>query len=506
MEMTVSLGENLRVTLEVTQNIRENTSQVHVTGIQVRSGGQYIGSCWMTGELRLDGALGASLILTNTRGCAFIYNGDWHGGGEGSWSGFSTQARTVAHGPDGTGETALSVSVTIYTTGSRRVGTLRQEAAVTLPRIPRASALWAEPVELGQTMEIRLERAAEGFRDTVTWQCGREQGTLAEQTAETSIHWIPPVTLAAQQPRDVTVPIVITVQTYTGETALGTGSVEVPCIIPASVVPQVMVTVADGQGFSQRHGGYIRSQSRAEVTTTAAGTYGAEIQSIAVQCGDLAGSGAQVCFALERSGEIPVEVVVTDSRGRTAAARQTITVLPYEKPWAALEETFRCSAQGEPQADGDYLCIRFQAGVTQVQGGSAAYRAVCRAKDGKGERRVLLTEYTDRYRVTGRAVLPAGADTAYDCAIEVTDPFVTLCSTWSSVAVAFALLDFDRSGKAVGIGMRASRPNALSLGLDTSLQYHCLTEIPEPVNPADAATKSYVDRMLRELEARLTAT
>lgn len=504
--MTVSLSENLRVTLDVTQNIRENSSQVRVTGIEVRSGGQYIGSCWMTGELRLDGALGASLILTNTRGCAFLYNGDWHGGGEGSWSGFSTQARTAAHGPEGAGEVALSVSVTIYTTSSSRVGTLRQETAVALPQIPRASTPSAEPVELGQTMEIRLGRAAETFRDTVTWQCGSEQGTLAERTAETSLRWIPPMALAAQQPRAVAVPIVITVQTYAGQTALGSRSVEVECGIPASVVPQVTVEVADAQGFSQRHGGYIRTQSQAEVTTTAAGAYGAEIQSIAVQCGDLAGSGAQVRFALERSGEIPVEVVVTDSRGRTAAARQTITVLPYEKPWVILEETFRCSAQGESQADGDYLCIRFRAGVTQVQGGSAAYRAVCRPKDGEGERRVLLTDYTGRDRVTGQAVLPAGADSAYDCAIEVADSFQTLCSSWSTVAVAFALLDFDRSAKAVGIGMRASRPNTLGLGLDTSLQYHCLTEIPEPVNPADAATKAYVDRMLKELEARLTAT
>lgn len=504
MEQTVSLSDTLRVTLDVTQNTRENTSQVRVTGIEVRTAGQYVGSCWMACEIRLDGALGANLILTNTRGCSFIYNGDWHGGGEGTWSGFSTQAQTASHAPDGTGTVTLSVSVTVYTTGSSRVGTLRQETAVPLPRIPRVSTLSAAPVELGEVMELRLERAAAEFRDTVTWQCGSQQGTLAEKTAETILCWTPPAALAAQQTQDVTVPITFTVQTYLEETALGSECVTVQCAIPAGVKPQVTVTVADARGYLQQYGGYVRTQSQAEVTTAAIGPYGAAIRNISVQCGDLTGNGERVCFALERSGEIPVEVLVTDSRGRTAAARKTISVLSYEKPWAVLEGAFRCSAQGESQADGAYLCIRFRAGATQLTGSSVTYRAVCRAKDTAAERRVLLTAYTDQFQVSGSAVLPAGADTAYDCAVEVTDSFQTQCSAWSSVAVAFALLDFDRSAKAVGIGMRASQPNALSLGLDTSLSQHRLTDLAEPTDPADAATKAYVDRMLQELETRLT--
>ena len=49
---------------------------------------------------------------------------------------------------------------------------------------------------------------------------------------------------------------------------------------------------------------------------------------------------------------------------------------------------------------------------------------------------------------TSTVVLPAGADSGYDCAVCVTDSFVTVSSQSAFVPVAFALLDFSQIGRA----------------------------------------------------------
>ena len=501
--MELQLGQDVKLTLEITQSLQENTSRIRATGLAIRNRtGTTVGSCWVLGEIRLGGALAANLILNNVQGCNLIYSGSWYQGGEDSWSGYSCQEVTVPHAADGTANLTAAASLRLYTTGNRFVDSFTRSGETALPRIPRATGLSAQPGPLGEPLALHLTRAAPGFRDTVTWQCGSQSGVLAEKTQADTLTWTPPLALATQQTQDTRVEVAFACTTYAGEETVGTGKFTLPLDIPGTVVPEVAVTVADALGYTESHGGYIQGQSRCQVTTRAAGPYGAGIREIAVTCGGLSGTGEQVCFALAHSGPVDITVTVTDSRGRTAAARERIEVLPYAAPTARIAAAYRCTPQGAPQADGLYLCLEFAAGATPVAGGKTTYRVRCRTQGTGEERLVALEEYENQFQAQGRVLLPAGEDSSYRCTLEVTDSFQTAASPAAFVGVAFVLLDFCRSSKSVGIGMRAQAPDTLSLALDTDLTGHRLLHLPTPQSPTDPATKEYVDQLFSQLQTK----
>lgn len=495
--MVVTINPYCRVTLEVQGNVVNNTSTVRVTKLELRNpDGINVGNCWVLGEIRLGGMLAANMILNNTQSCALTFYSGWDGGGVGTWSGYSCRDVEVSHRSDGSMEADITVSFDLYTTSQRYLNSLRYTGSVSLPRIPRATALYAQGNCLGEPVRLQLTRAAADFRDSIFWKCGEAQGVVTEKTQETQLSWTPPISLAEQQTAGTAVSVTFTVQTFCGEEPVGTSATALNLEIPADIVPTLTVTVEDSLGYSGQYGGYIQGQSRALVKSQAQGSCGASIRDIAVQCGGLTGTGAQCGFTLERSGDVEIAVTATDSRGRSTRVVQYITVLPYEIPRVQITGAFRCGADGAAQPDGTWLCLQFGARVTPVSGGSAAYQAVCREHGGGQTRSVPLPDYAGLFEVAGTVVLPAGADSGYDCAISVTDSFVTVASPNAFVPVAFALLDFSRTEKAVGIGMRAIKKETLSVGLQLDMAEHGIRNLADPTEAQDAATKAYVDALV----------
>lgn len=496
--MVATISPYCRVTLEVQGDVVKNTSTVRVTKLELRNpDGINVGNCWVLGEIRLGGMLAANMILNNTQSCALTFYNQWDGGGVGTWSGYSCRNVEVAHRSDGTMDADITVSFDLYTTSQRYLNTLRYMGSVSLPRIPRATTLYAQGTSLGQPVSIQLSRASADFTDSVSWQCGAAQGVVAEKTQGTALSWTPPVSLAEQQMAGTAVGVTFTVQTFCGEEAVGASTAAVNLEIPAEIVPTLTVTVEDKLGYPAKFGGYIQGQSQALVKSQAQGTYGASIREVNVQCGGLTGTGEQCGFTLERSGNVEIAVTATDSRGRSTRVVQYITVLAYEIPRVQVTGAFRCNAEGAAQPDGDWLCLQFGAQVTPVSGGSVAYEAICREHGGGQTRRVSLPDYAGLFEAVGTVLLTAGADSGYDCTVCVTDSFVTVSSQSAFVPVAFALLDFSRTEKAVGIGMRAVKGGTVSVGLQLDMAEHGIHNLADPTEAQDAVTKAYVDALVK---------
>lgn len=487
-----------RLTYNLSQDIGGNYSVIRITRVELKSlQSMPTTECWVLGSISVNGATACNLELTGTTACAVTMSQSYDGGGEGNgwFSGFSTRDIVIGHGEDGNGGFSVYASLDVIMTNQIGLDPgIRNSAYVGLPQIPRVSSISAVGVVLGQEMTIRISRASSTFSDTVTWRCGSLSGSLAEQTTASELKWTPPVDLAAQATDSTAVPIVLTIQTFINGSQVGSREIGVSCTVPDSVVPTVSAVVTDRMGYADTYGGYVQSQSQARVVTTAAGAYGSTIRSIALRCGSLTGSGADVSFALADSGEVPITVTVTDSRGRTAQWSSSINVLAYRKPQAAVTQAYRCDSEGNPQADGVWLRVVFDGSVTALNGNSATYRGICRVHGGEGERSVLLADYTGKTTVTGGSfLLTAGLDTGYDCFVTAQDDFSTAESGGAFVSVAFALLDFDRQNKAVGIGMRAKTKGKVSIGLDVNMEEHRISSLLDPEENQDAATKGYVD-------------
>lgn len=485
-----------KVSYELTQDVALNRSVVKITSVSMRS----VLDRWSTASCRVSGGV----TINGSTAVKMGYSTGIMMGKEYSSIGGEVSKYSVAveHQQDGSGPISVYVNLSVYgNPNSIEMGGLTKTETVELPRIPRVSTLTAEGVELGQEMTITLARAAEGFTDTVTWSCGSQSGAIAEQTALTKLQWTPPLELASQAPEDTQVAVVLTVTSFLNGTQVGSKDVAVQCAIPESVVPTLAVTVEDRMGYLAKFGGYVQNQSQARVMTQAAGAYGSTIKSITAKCGALSAAGADVSFVLGQSGSVAITVTVTDSRGRSASYETSITVLPYRMPQVTIREAYRCDETGSPQPDGQWLKVVFDGSVTAIAGNGATYRGICTVHNGDTTRTVLLADYTGQQTVTvGSFLLTAGIDTAYDCRVSVQDDFHTVTSVDMLVSVAFAMMDFCRDTKAVGIGMRAKNAGKLSIGLDTDMDEHSIGNLADPKKDQDAATKAYVDREIGSID------
>ena len=491
-----------RVNYDLTQDVGLNRSVMKITGVSMRSmvDSWVTQSCRVVGSITINGSTVVKMEYTNTASTGIMMSKSYNTVG-GSVSKYSV---TVNHQEDGSGPISVYVNLSVYVnSNSMGVGGIKQTEALELPRIPRVSSLTAAGVALGQEMPITITRAAEGFTDTVTWSCGSQSGTIAAMTALTQLKWVPPVSLASQAPEATQVAVVLTVTSFLNGSQVGSKSIMVQCAIPESVVPTLSVTVADRMGHTNKFGNYVQNQSQARVVTQAAGVYGSTIKSITVKCGALSASGADVSFALGQSGSVPITVTVTDSRGRSASFDTSITVLPYRLPHVTIREAYRCDETGQQQPDGQWLKVVFDGSVTALAGNGATYRGICSVHNGEESREVLLADYTGQQTVTGGSfLLTAGIDTAYDCRVSVQDDFHTVTSVDMLVGVAFALMDFCRDTRAVGIGMRAKNAGKLSIGMETDMEEHPIVNLADPRSETHAATKRYVDGLTRKAAHR----
>lgn len=491
-------GMSVRLSFTAEQDIANNKSVVRIKKVEIKSlkADQIATSCWLMGNITVNGTKAAQMELTNTTYCGFtLQNTDYSGGGEGTWNGFTTSNVTVSHGEDGTADIEIRISLNIYSTSQVHLNGFAQTGQTALPRIPRVSEVSAEAVELGQTMTITISRAAEGFCDTIAWVCGSQSGTIARKTTDASVTWDVPMELAEQVPNDTKVAVVLTVTTWQEDTELGSAQTQVLCGLPESIKPTLSVAVSDRMGYQEQYGGYIQSKSQARVVSQAGGVYGSTITGIVVRCGNLTANGEDTAFELPNSGTVGINVTATDSRGRTAAWNNTISVIAYQTPQVTITEAVRCDQYGTEDPEGIWLKIVFNAAVTAVQGNTAEYRGICTDRGGGESREELLTDYTGELTVSGGSVLfTAGLDTDFECCVQVTDAFTTVRSALALVGVAFALIDFCKATKAVGIGMRAKTAQKVSIGLQVDMAGNGIGNMADPYQAQAAATKSYVDR------------
>lgn len=494
---------SVRLDYQQEQDIAHNRSVIQITGLEFRSAVGLLGGCWLTGNIFVNGSRAVTMSIPGT----FVNNAfSWDslvGSGQ-NWSSFQSREIEVYHAADGSAEVTLRLDLWLQTTTGGYTDSETITGTASLPRIPRVTELSAGGVTLGEEMTIRLLRAVPGFRDTVRWQCGAESGVIAERTEEDRLVWSPPVELAWQAVETETAPIVLTVETWYGETPVGSRELTVNCPIPEEVVPTMELTVTDRMDCPARHGGYIQGQSQALVVTQAQGAMGSRIVEITVSCGKMKGSGAEVAFALPDSGTVPIRAIATDSRGRKCAMYTRITVLPYERPTASVRDAYRCNAQGESQDDGSYAKILFDARCTALYNGTVTYGLRMQVHRGDAVTEVEIPEYAGYFTVTGGSVIvPMGADSSFDCSVTVQDSFHRAESPAVLLSVAFALLDVCRNTRAVGIGMRAGNPGKLSVALDADWQEHRIGNLSDPEEAQDAATKAYVDARIQELLERL---
>ena len=184
---------------------------------------------------------------------------------------------------------------------------------------------------MGQEGTIKLDPASNNFTHTITYNFGIQyHGTIATKTEARSIKWTPPKSLANVLTSAEAGKIHFRCTTYNGDTLIGSTDVWTKITVSPDTVPTVFVSLSDAAGYKNTYG-WVQNKSRLKASITAAGVMGSKIiDTVMTVNGKVVDADAE--NSLPDSGNIPVKVVVTDSRKRTATYSTNLSVSAYTTP------------------------------------------------------------------------------------------------------------------------------------------------------------------------------
>lgn len=300
---------------QISQNIQDNTSQVRI-----------LWESTQTGASHNDNSRTAYYYIYINGGQAMQYSVSYTLP-QGTTKTIVDTTITVPHRNDGTG------TITVNTWMDTRIsaGVVEKSQTLTLSTIPRATTPVIAPLVMGQEGTIKLDPASNNFTHTITYNFGiRYFGTIATKTAERSIKWTPPKSLANVLTSAEAGKIHFRCTTYNGDTLIGSTDVGTKITVSPDTVPTVSVSLSDAAGYKNTYG-WVQNKSRVKASITAAGVMGSKIiDTVMTVNGKVVDADAE--NSLPNSGSIPVKVVVTDSRKRTATYSTNLSVSAYTTP------------------------------------------------------------------------------------------------------------------------------------------------------------------------------
>jgi len=400
-----------------------------------------------------------------------------------AWKVYGERTITIAHNADGTCSVSKSASFTTTATGTYSLKSGSCSVTVNPATIPRATtpSVSSSSVDMGSSVTISTPRASNNFTHTLTYSFGNASGTIASNVA-TSTSWTPPLSLANQLPNSTNGTCVITCQTYDGTTLIGSKTVSLTLNVPSSVVPSISsVTVSEGNStmISKNWGVYVQNKSQLRVQTVAAGAYSSTIKAYKITGIDsnTYNSSDFTSNVLTGTGDKTITIQITDSRGRTASTTRTYSCVAYGNPTISSTNALRCNQDGTTNEEGTYLKYTFNASISPVNNhnthafkigykltSSSSYTYVTIANDG-------YTLAKDNVVLSG---VTFNADNAYDIIFVAQDAFATSTST-KSIATAFALINYNASGKAIAFGkVSEAGSNEKLLEIDLPTIMKCL--------------------------------
>lgn len=375
-----------------------------------------------------------------------------------------TKTLDIAHGDDG----AKTLTCSAWISHNAPLTSTEQSYSQVLTTIPRKSTMSVSNGTLGTAQTLTVTRKSTSFTHTITYTCGSYSGTICTKSSNTSISWTPPLDLATGAPNGTSVYVSFTITTYNGNTAIGSNTSSITCVIPTSVVPTVSIAVSDPNGYLSTYGGYIQGKSKFKIDVTASGKYYSTIASYKTTVdGKTFTSSSFTTDVIQGSGTLSISCTVTDSRGRTATVTKSITVIAYSAPKITALTVYRSNSDGAANSTGSYLSVKFSASITSLNSkNSATYVVSYKKTTASSYTNKTITAQSGKYSVSN-AVYTFSADTAasYNILVKATDAF-TSSSLAGVGASIFKLFSLYKTGKGLGIGKISELDNTVDIDLD----------------------------------------
>ena len=271
------------------------------------------------------------------------------------------------------------------------------------------------------------------------------------------------------------------------------------------------VSFSDTTGYLDIYGGYVIEKSKVKIDVSTGYLHGASVKSCIIKCGGQTSIGQTATFDFPRTG-FSWSVLVEDSRGRgeaqsTASMDSPLPTVYWAKPSIKCANITRCNSDETKDPNGQYAFVDITGGVTKLavfhgtlkKQNSSHWYMMKRERGADTWQETELTNIRNALgSVSTRLVFAAEKDKDLEIAFRVEDDFDIVQTEWQMLPAAFSLMDFDRSTKAIGIGVVCGEPETIGMGMPVVMHANRVTDMADPEGDQDAATKGYVDGYVRE--------
>lgn len=396
-------------------------------------------------------------------------------GGETLYLGSTT--KRIYHNPDGTREVNLSTVVQFNATikGTYVTNVNGGSDTITLDKIPRMSNIKNTMIGsryLNSPHTLQIDKFLTGnithdiwyiiYGDDATKTSNWHY--IARNTSSLDVEFVPTLDHIELQPNNTTIYLDFGIKTYKdgelyGEIAYSKGW---HFKIPENVKPTITnVEIVEADEKTKPLGLYVQNHSKLNIRTTAEGIKGSTIQNVKVTIAGQTLNGANITTSeILESGEIELNVTVTDSRNRTDTLKRKISIEPYFLPTISNFSGHRLE---ENQSK-----VSIQNNFKMA---SLLDKNTCKWKI---ERRQIGTDNwvtfrEGREKILNNSIVHYNIDESYDFEFRLTiSDFYNEANQTFFIFSAFRLVSWHPSGTGMAIGQISKTPNMFDINLKTT--------------------------------------
>ena len=407
---------------------------------------------------------------------------------------------TLTHNTDGTKSFSAWAEAAIYTYA---VSSTKYGYSVDLPQIPRASSISVSGNTMGSQLTINIFKASSSFTHTLTWQFVNQTGTIqtvtiASNTSSSSVTWTPPITLASQIPNATSLNGTILCTTFNDGTNIGQKSINFTLQVPSNIVPSISSFVDSIASTKPANCGlYVKNHSVVQWNVSTDGVYGSTIQKCVISGQNLSytSTSSSTSYSAKSStltvaGKKTYTVTVTDSRGRTASATKSITIVDYNPPAITSISSFRSNTDGSLNGSGEYVTHQLTSSFYTLNGNNNIKIEVFSKKssDSTYSNSVIIkndssntVSYTYTYPNDSFAV-----DSTYDFKIVISDSVGQSATVYTHVGTKNVPINISGDNNSVAIGGFAKISSSNNGRFDCVWEAHFATA---PITDSDRNLK-----------------
>ena len=345
-----------------------------------------------------------------------------------------------------------------------------------------------DSVDAGQPIRATITAGDAAYTHKLTFTAGSRTETIELLAGVGSADYTIPLEWLEEIPRATELQATATLDTYSGDTLMGSEEKTFTIKCPANVLPTCQVTAEPVNGFG---GMYLSGRSSVKLAiVNAQGVYGSEVVGY-----QLTGAGydqylREATYGPLVQGERTFTASVTDTRGRVGKAQVTVTVTPYTAPSLANVSIYRSNGGGIADDEGAYIAVQATALFASTNDiNTVTLQARYRTAGG------AWGAWTDI--VSGEQALLGGgallATISYEAQVQVTDAVGNSASFMQRIPTSQVAFNLKEGGSAAAFGRYAERDKALSLPEDWRY-YRGETDIEQKVDEALAKAEEALEK------------